>query len=212
MSLFFEITQSLDGFVAGPAPSREDPLGKGGEALHEWAFRLNAWKEPHGRGSDGAADTPEDAMVRGSQARAGAVIMGRLMFSGGSGPWADDTNANGWWGGEPPFGKPVFVLTHHERAPLMLGATTFEFVTDGIEAALDRATAAAGDKDVQVSGGASVGRQYLAAGLLDELLIHTAPNMLGGGTRLLEGETAQLEIAETLEGPLATHVRYRVVR
>lgn len=210
MGLFFEISQSLDGFAAGPEPSMEDPLGKGGEALHEWIFGLRAWREPHGR--EGGEDGAESAMIAAGRARAGAVIMGRRMFSGGSGPWADDGNANGWWGDEPPFHMPVFVLTHHEREPLALGDTTITFVTDGIESALAQATAAAGDRDVQIAGGARVGRQYLAAGLLDELVIHTTPVLLGAGTRLFEGETAPLEIAETLAGPACTHVRYRVTR
>jgi dihydrofolate reductase len=213
MSLFFEITQSLDGFAAGPEPSMEDPLGRGGEGLHEWALALSAWRDAHGR-DGGATDTPEDAMMRAGRERAGAVIMGRRMFSGGSGPWEADANAKGWWGDEPPFGVPVFVLTHHEREPLTLGATTFHFVTDGIESALEQAQSAADGKDVQVAGGASAGQQYLAAGLLDELLIHTAPVFLGGGTPLFPDapQAAKLEIAETLEGSLATHVRYRVVR
>jgi dihydrofolate reductase len=209
MSLFFEITQSLDGFVAGPDPSMDDPLGKGGEALHEWALALKAWREPHGR--EGGEEGPEGAMMRAQLARAGAVIMGRKMFSGGSGPWPSDPNANGWWGDEPPFGMPVYVLTHHERERLELGATTFHFVTDGIASALEQAQAAAGDNDVQVSGGASAGQQYLAAGLLDELLIHTAPVFLGGGTPLFDGASPTgLEIAETLAGERATHVRYRL--
>lgn len=213
MSVFFEITQSLDGFAAGPDPSLEEPLGKGGEDLHEWALALRAWRESHGidparPGQEG----PENEWMDRSVARAGAVIMGRKMFSGGSGPWAEDPNPHGWWGDEPPFGMPVFVLTHHEREPLTLGATTFHFVTDGIDSALERALAAAGDSDVQISGGASVGRQYLAAGHVDELVIHTAPVFLGTGTRLFDGETASLEIAGTLAGERATHVRYRVVR
>jgi dihydrofolate reductase len=213
MSVFFEITTSLDGFVAGTEPSLEDPLGRGGVALHEWAFRLRAWREPHGRA--GGEEGPEDAQVRAGRARAGAVIMGRTMFSGGSGPWESDPNASGWWGQDPPFKMPVFVLTHHARDPLpMDGGTTFHFVTGGVESALEQATAAAGGKDVQVAGGASAGQQFLEAGLLDELLIHTAPVLLGGGTRLLEHAPVgvRLEIAETLAGRMATHVRYRVAR
>src|SRR4051794_30320096 len=191
MSTWFEITQSLDGFVAGPEPSMQDPLGKRGEDLHEWIVALAAWREPHGH--EGGEEGPESDQIHESRARAGAVVMGRSMFSGGSGPWEDDPNANGWWGDEPPFGMPVFVVTHHEREPLDLGATRFEFVTGGIEEAHERAVAAAGDQDVQIAGGASVGRQALAAGLVDELLIHTAPVLLGGGTRLFDGEVAGLE-------------------
>src|SRR4051794_21085712 len=131
MRVFFEISSSLDGYVAGPDPSLEDPLGRGGEALHEWIFGLRAWREPHGK--EGGEEGPESAMIDATQARLGAVIMGRRMFSGGEGPWADDPKATGWWGDDPPFAVPVFVLTHHEREPLSLGASTFTFVTDGIE-------------------------------------------------------------------------------
>src|SRR3954447_25161861 len=190
MSTWFEISQSLDGFVAGPEPTMEEPLGRRGEELHECILGLAAWREPHGR--DGGEEGPESDQIRAGRARAGAVVMGRSMFSGGSGPWETDGNANGWWGGEPPFGMPVFVLPHHEREPLELGATRFEFVTGGIEEAVERAIAAAGGKDVQIAGGASVGRQALAAGLVDELLLHTAPVLLGGGTRLFDGEVAGL--------------------
>lgn len=209
MSVFYEITTSLDGYVAGPEPSLDDPLGKGGEALHEWVFGLRAWREPHGQ--EGGEEGPESAMIDAGRARAGAVVMGRRMFSGGSGPWASDPNAGGWWGDEPPFRMPVFVVTHHEREPLLLGATTFTFVTGGVEDAVAQALAAAGGKDVQISGGASVGEQALEAGLLDEVLLHTAPLLLGGGTPLFSGtRPAALEITETLAGRLATHVRYRV--
>ena len=140
--------------------------------------------------------------------------MGRRMFSGGTGPgpWADDPNANGWWGDEPPFGHPVFVLTHHDREPLVLGATTFTFVTDGIESALEQARAAAGGKDVLVAGGGSAVQQYLAAGLLDELQVHVAPLLLGDGVRLFDQAAGELELERVIASPAVTHLRYRVVR
>ena len=142
----------------------------------------------------------------------GATIMGRKMFSGGEGAWGEDPNSNGWWGDEPPFRHPVFVLTRHEREPLELGATTFTFVTDGIESALDQAREAAGEKDIAIGGGADVAQQYLRAGLVDEMQIHVAPVFLGGGVRLFEGvgPDLQLEITRVVESPPVTHVQYRV--
>ena len=184
MALTLEITMSLDGFVAGPDPSLEDPLGKGGMNLHEWAFAAQSWREAHGM-TGGEANADSD-VIDEQLARTGATIMGRKMFSGGAGPWEDDPNANGWWGDEPPFGHHVFVLTHHPRETLTLGATTFHFVTDGVESALAQARDAAGEKDVIVAGGAQAGQQYLAAGLLDEMQIHVAPILLGDGTRLFD--------------------------
>jgi dihydrofolate reductase len=206
--IFAGISVSVDGYVAGPSPTLEEPLGAGGEQLHEWAFRLAAWRSAHGlEGGEVDADTP---LVEG--AAAGAVVMGRRMFSGGAGPWADDPNGSGWWGDEPPFHAPVFVVTHHAREPLELTGTTFHFVTDGVEAAVEQARAAAGDANVSIAGGASVVQQCLAAGLLDELTVHTAPVVLGGGTRLFEDGSppGRLEVVEVIAVPLATHVRYRV--
>ena len=210
-NVFAEITMSLDGYVAGPDPSMADPLGKRGEDLHQWAFASQAWNEAHGR-SGGERNADSD-VIEESVGRSGADVMGRLMFSGGSGPWESDENANGWWGDEPPFGQPVFVLTHHEREDLVLGATTFHFVTGGIEEAVSRAREAAGDKDVHIAGGASAIQQTLAAGVLDELLLHVAPILLGGGTPLFAGgETAQLELARTVPSDTVTHLWYRVRR
>jgi dihydrofolate reductase len=138
------------------------------------------------------------------------------MFSGGEGPWEDDPNADGWWGDDPPFRVPVFVLTHHARETVTKGGgTTFSFVTNGIESALEQARAAAGDRDVAVAGGASVARQYLAAGLLDELQIHLVPVLLGGGVALFDGldpARVELEPSRVVESPRVTHVRYRVVK
>jgi dihydrofolate reductase len=210
MALTLEITMSLDGFVAGPDQTLEDPLGKGGMELHEWAFAAQSWREAHGL-SGGEANADSDVIDEQLQ-RTGATIMGRKMFSGGAGPWDADPNANGWWGDEPPFGHPVFVLTHHEREPLVLGATTFTFVTDGIENALEQARAAAGEKDVIVAGGAQAAQQYLAAGLLDELQVHVAPLLLGDGERLFEHASGELELVRTIASPAVTHLRYRVVK
>ena len=204
------ISVSADGYVAGPDQSLENPLGVGGERLHDWVVALRAWRKPHGlEGGEVNASTP---VVEESLANVGAEIMGRGKFGGGPGPWADEWR--GWWGDEPPFHMPVFVLTHHERDPLTLSDTTFTFVTDGIEAALDRARDAAGGKDVLVGGGASVINQYLAAGLVDELELHVVPLVLGGGARLFDGlgPDLQLEQVRVIEAPGVTHLKYRVVR
>jgi len=141
-------------------------------------------------------------------------VMGRKMFSGGAGPWDRDPNANGWWGDEPPFHHPVFVLTHHPREPLELKGTTFTFVTDGIESAWNQAREAAGDKDVTIGGGADVAQQFLEEGLVDEARIHIAPVLLGDGTPLFDPRTAKVRLEKTsvVDTPLATHVRFRVVR
>jgi dihydrofolate reductase len=208
--LFADISISLDGYAAGPNPSLDDPLGVGGEQLHEWVFPLRAWREPHGmEGGEENADSP---LVERVLSRTGAEIMGRRMFSNGEGPWEDDPKAYGWWGDNPPFHHPVFVLTHHEREPLELeGGTTFIFVTDGIESALEQARAAAGDKDVRLCGGAEVIQQYIRAGLLDELHIHVAPILLGGGRRLLEGlDPRQLAAEAVAKSPTGVaHLSYR---
>jgi dihydrofolate reductase len=205
---------SLDGFVAGRDATLEQPLGEGGEGLHEWVLPLASWRGPHGL--EGGETGPDDDLMRETIARPGAVIMGRRMFSGGEGPWAGDPNADAWWGDDPPFHMPVFVLTHHEREPVVKqGGTTFHFVTDGIESALGQARAVAGEKDVQLSGGASVAQQYLSAGLLDELNIHIAPILLGGGVSLfgeLETDTPGLKLSRVVDSPRVTHVRYEVAR
>jgi dihydrofolate reductase len=212
MGVFLDISTSLDGFVAGPRPTLEEPLGEGGEKLHEWVFGLASWRERHGK--PGGATGIDDEVVAEAVARTGAVLMGRRMFSGGQGTWEDDPNADGWWGDDPPFHVPVFVLTHHARDPLpKQGGTTYTFVTDGVERAVERAREAAGDKDVAVGGGASVAQQVLAAGLLDELQLHVVPVLLGGGTRLLEGldPSIRLERTHVLDSPGVTHLRYRVL-
>jgi dihydrofolate reductase len=209
--VIFEISMSLDGYVAGPRATLEKPLGEGGERLHEWLFAVKEFREPHGM--EGGETNADSAMVAERLRRTGATVMGRRMFSGGSGPWEEDPNADGWWGENPPFHHPVFVLTQHAREPLrMEGGTTFTFVSDGIESALEQAREAAGDKDVLVAGGADVARQYLDAGLLDELQIHLVPVLLGGGVRLFDGPVgAELERASVAESPSGVvHLTYRV--
>jgi dihydrofolate reductase len=212
--VFAEISMSLDGYVAGPYPSLEKPLGEGGDQLHEWAFPLKSFREPHGL--PGGETGPDDDLVAESLRTTGAVVMGRRMFSGGEGPWDDDVNAEGWWGDEPPFHIPVFVLTQHAREPLaMKGGTTFTFVTDGVESAIEDARAAAAEKNVSVAGGANVIDQCINAGLVDELQIHLAPVLLSDGARLFDGvgpELPRFELTQVHESPLVTHLRYRVIK
>jgi dihydrofolate reductase len=210
--LTIDLTMSLDGYVAGPDPSLEDPLGVGGERLHEWALAARSWREAHGQ--EGGEAGPDADVIQEHLDAIGASIMGRKMYSGGSGPWEGDPKRRGWWGDSPPFRHPVFVLTHHAREPLELeGGTTFHFVTEGIEAALERARAAAGGKDVHVAGGAEAAQQYLAAGLVDRLQVHVAPLLLGRGTRLFDAlgdAPPSLELDRVVDSPAATHLRYRV--
>ena len=203
-----EISISLDGFAAGPNQRKEHPLGEGGEDLHEWILKTESWRSQHGK--EGGEKGPDDDAARWSGQGAGAYIMGRNMFGPPEGgEW--DESWRGWWGENPPYHVPVFVLTHYPREPLtMEGGTTFHFVTDGIEAALEQARAAAGDQHVYVIGGANAIQQYLAAGLLDELRLHIAPIVLGGGERLFENVgDPKLEQVEVVAG-MATHVKYRV--
>jgi dihydrofolate reductase len=211
---FLDISMSLDGFVAGPNPTLEEPLGAGGERLHDWVLRLASWREMHGL--EGGETGPDDDLVRAMRERVGAEIMGRRMFSGGEGPWEDDPNADAWWGDNPPFHHPVFVLTHHPRETVVKdGGTTFYFVNDGIESALEQGRAAAEDQDVALGGGASVAQQYLGAGLLDELHIHVAPILLGGGVSLfgeLGTDAPPLKLTKVVESPFVTHLSYEVER
>jgi dihydrofolate reductase len=205
------ISMSLDGFAAGPEQSAENPLGIGGMALHEWAVPLRAFRESHGEeGGEEDASTP---IIEERFENVGASIMGRNMFGGGPGPWGEDP-WTGWWGDEPPFHHPVFVLTHHSREPLELSDTTFHFVTDGIEPALDRAREAAAGRDVSLGGGASAVQQYLTAGLLDEIIVSVVPVFLGGGAPLFDGlaPESELEQAEVIPAPRVTHIRYRLAR
>jgi dihydrofolate reductase len=211
--LIFDISMSLDGFVAGPNPTLEEPLGERGEELHEWITRLASWRVQHGlSGGDTGLD---DEVVKESTGRAGAFVMGRRMFSGGAGSWEDDPKADGWWGDDPPFRAPVFILTHHAREPVeKQEGTTYNFVTDGIESALEQARTVAGDKDVQVAGGASVVQQCLNAGLLDEFQVHVVPVFLGSGVRLFDDLRGRpdLELARVIDSPAVTHLSYRVKR
>jgi dihydrofolate reductase len=202
------IAISLDGFVAGPNMSVDEPMGDGGERLHEWILATASWREQHGKqGGERSADSD---VVEGLVEGTGAYVMGRRMFGLGEGPW--DESWKGWWGDDPPFRTPVFVLTHHPREPLaMEGGTTFHFVTDGIESALEQARAAAGENDVQIAGGASAIQQVLKAGQLDELFLHIVPIVLGSGRRLLENVgDPTLEPVEVVGSPAVTHVRYRI--
>jgi dihydrofolate reductase len=189
---------SVDGFVAGPRQSTANPIGDGGIRLHEWHF------DPQG---------DDQRIIDEWQTSPGAYIMGRNMFGPGRGAW--DPAWTGWWGDEPDYHAPVFVLTHHARESLtMQGGTTFHFVTAGIESALEQAKAAAGDRNVEIAGGASTVNAYLAAGAIDELHLHIAPMLLGAGERLFDGVPADLQLAPiAVSGsPGATHVKYRVGR
>src|SRR5260221_14718764 len=184
--LRLRISMSLDGFVAGPNQSVNDPLGVGGMRLHEWVFPLAVWRGP--QGLDGGEVSPSSAVVEELLANIGATVMGRNMFGGHPGPWRASEPWNGWWGTDPPFHHPVFVLTHPPREPLHLdGGNTFTFVTDGIESALAQAREAAGGRDVSLAGGAHAARQYLAAGRVDEMAISLVPVLLGSGERLFDG-------------------------
>jgi len=206
-----QISVSVDGYVAGPNQSEQEPLGEGGERLHDWVIELESWRRAHGK--EGGEVNASTQVMDETLENIGAAVMGRNMFGPiGGGPWDDEWK--GWWGDNPPYHYPVFVITHHEREPLeMEGGTTFYFVTDGIEAALERAKEAAGNEDVGLWGGGDVINQYLAAGLLDELELHIAPVVLGGGSRLFEGvgPDVQLDRVRVIEAPGVTHVKYRVL-
>ena len=208
--LRFKISMSLDGFVAGPSQSVENPLGIGGGRLHEWAFQLAEFRALLGlEGGEVNESTP---VVEESLANIGATVMGRNMFGGHPGPWDAKNPWNGWWGVNPPFHHPVFVLTNHARKPLELdGGTTFKFVTDGIEAALKQARQAAGGKDVSLAGGAKAAQQYLAAGLVDEMEINLVPTLLGSGERLFDGvgdNLHGLDLVRTVATPKVTHLKF----
>ena len=208
--LRLQISMSLDGFVAGPDQSVTHPLGVGGMRLHEWVVPLATWRAVHGMAGGDVDEST--AVVEESTANIGATIMGRNMFGGHPGPWDPQKAWKGWWGDNPPFHHPVFVLTHHARAPLALeGGTTFTFVTDGIEPALAQARRAAGGKDVSLAGGAKAAQQYLAAGLVDEMEIRLAPTLLGAGERLFEAvgdDLHGLELVLVVAAPKVTHLKF----
>jgi dihydrofolate reductase len=208
--LRFRISMSLDGFVAGPSQSVDNPLGIGGMRLHEWVFPLSAWRAMHGL--QGGEVNESTRVVEESLVNIGASVMGRNMFGGHPGPWDARKPWDGWWGVNPPFHHPVFVLTHHAREPLQLeGGTTFTFVTEGIEAALEQAQRVARGRDVSLAGGASAAQQYLAAGLVDEMEIHVVPTLLGSGERLFDGvgdDLHGLELVRTVAAPKVTHFKF----
>jgi dihydrofolate reductase len=190
------LSVSLDGFVAGPGQSEEHPLGIGGERLHDWAFATRTFRQL--LGMEGGATGPEDDLAARGVQGVGAHIIGRNMFGPVRGPWGRE-DWTGWWGEEPPYHHPVFVLTHHPREPIaMQGGTTFHFVTDGIEAALERARAASGEQAVRIGGGAATVRQYLKAGLVDEMHLAVTPVLLGRGERLFE-DLPELNDAFTID-------------
>jgi dihydrofolate reductase len=206
------ISTSLDGYVAGPSQSEENPLGEGGERLHDWLVELKSWRE--GAGMEGGVENASNAVFAEAIANVGAEIMGRGKFGPARrGPWGGNP-WQGWWGDDPPFHKPVFVVTHHEREPLSLSDTTYTFVTDGIQSALERAREASRDRDVFIGGGANIINQYLAAGLVDELELHVVPILLGGGARLFAGVSPDLKLEElrAVEAPGVAHLKYRVVK
>lgn len=200
-------TISLDGFGAGPNQDVDNPLGIGGTGLHQWFIPTQTFQRNHG-GSDGTTGIDDDFAARGF-ANVGAWIIGRNMFGPVRGPWPD-LNWKGWWGDSPPYHVPVFVLTHHERPSVeMAGGTTFHFVTGGIHAALDRARAAANEKDVRIGGGANVIQQYLRASLIDELHFAISPILLGRGERLFDGvdmRALNYECVQFVSTEKATHV------
>src|SRR5262245_41006788 len=174
----FQVSVSVDGYMAGPNQSLDEPLGVGGEDLHRWFFDTHVWHAMQGQ--PGGEQNASSAVIEEAFRDLGATVMGRKMFGGGPGPWDDEHPWTGWWGDDPPYHTPVFVLTHYARQPVeMEGGTTFFFVTDGIESALAQAKDAAGDRDVQIGGGARAINQYLAAGLVDEFELHVAPIVLG---------------------------------
>jgi dihydrofolate reductase len=200
---------SLDGFTAGPEQSTKDPLGIGGEGLHQWVLPLAAWRVPHGL--EGGAVNESTPVVEEELANIGATIMGRNMFGGHPGPWDPAAPWKGWWGENPPFHHPVFVLTRYPRPPLALqGGTTFTFVTEGIGPALELARRAAAGRDVSLAGGADVARQYLTAGLVDEMELHVIPALLGAGERLFDGvaDLNDLRLVRTVAAPDVTHLKF----
>ena len=200
---------SIDGFGAGPRQGIDNPLGVGGLRLHEWVFATRAWHQR--QGTDGGAAGLDDRFIEEGDAGMGATIMGRNMFGPIRGGWPDET-WTGWWGDDPPYHYQVFILTHHARAPItMQGGTTFNFVTDGLEAALQRAFAAADGRDVRLGGGAATIQQYLRARLVDEMHLAIVPIFLGEGERLfdhLDGISANYECVELVSSPTVVHARF----
>jgi dihydrofolate reductase len=208
----FHISVSLDGFVAGPDQSEDHPLGVGGEDLHEWVVGLEAWRRQHGlEGGEGNPSTP---VVEEAQSNVGATIMGRNMFGGGPGPWSQDPPWNGWWGDDPPFHTPVYVLTHHPREPLEMKGGTTLLLRDRWDRGGPRASEASRRwPGCDIGGGADVIQQYLAAGFFDEFELHVVPVLLGAGERLLQNVGhLTVEQVRAIDAPGVTHIKYRVVK
>jgi dihydrofolate reductase len=207
--LRLRISLSLDGYVAGPNQSVQNPLGEGGEELHRWIFPLAVWRKPHGL--EGGKTDESTPVLEEELSNIGATIMGRNMFGGHPGPWDRANPWKGWWGARPPFHHPVFVVTTHARPPLeMEGGTVFTFVTEGIAQAYDLARRAASGKDVALAGGANIAQQYLNAGLVDEMQLHIAPILLGSGQRLFDGvkDLHGLALVQTVAAPNVTHLKF----
>lgn len=206
------ITMSIDGYSAGPRQSEQQPMGEGGMRLHQWAFPLQFFHEMQGKTEPGQVNE-SDAAVREQQGNVGATIMGRNMFGPVRGRWSDSPTWTGWWGPNPPYHHPVFVLTHHARAPLTLeGGNVFHFVTGGVDAALAEARAVAGAKDIHVAGGASCIQQFLQKGLIDQITINVAPVFMSDGERLFDkiGDAMQrFTHKKTVRGPVATHLTFQ---
>ncbi len=201
---------SLDGYVAGPLQSVDSPLGEGGMRLHDWVFQLRAFRAEHGM--EGGIENESSVTVREALENVGATIMGRNMFGGHPGDWSKENPWDGWWGANPPYHHPVFVLTTHARDPLVMeGGTTFHFVTDGIESALAQARRAAGEKDIQLAGGANAAQQYLRAGLVDQIDMSLVPVLLGAGERLFDtvgDDLFGLKLVRTIATPEVVHLRF----
>ena len=207
--LRFRTAISLDGYTAGPQQSVENPLGIGGMRLHDWAFELAEFRAAHGL--EGGISNGSSKVLVESLENIGAGIMGRNMFGGHPGPWKTTNPWNGWWGENPPYHHPVFVLTHHPRETLTLqGGNVFTFVTEGMQAAYRLAKAAAGGRDISLAGGAAVARQFLLAGLVDEMELHQVPILLGAGERLFDGVTdlQGLKLVRTIAEPNVTHLKF----
>lgn len=203
------LTISLDGYAAGPNQSLDNPMGIGGMKIHEWALATRAWRASHGM--EGGEEGLDNEFIELGELNIGATIMGRNMFGPIRGPWTEE-DWKGWWGDDPPFHHPVFVLTHFQREPIRMdGGTSFNFVTHGIASALEQAFDVANGADVRVGGGPDTIQQYLRAGLIDEMHVAIAPILLGGGTRLfdnLEGGAIEYECVELIGAPTVVHARF----
>ena len=206
-------TLSVDGYAAGPDQSLDNPIGISGQRLHDGAFATRTFRQMFGM--EAGEEGLDDSYAARGDIGIGATIMGRNMFGGGRGPWSTQEPWTGWWGPNPPYHTPTFVVTHHARAPLaMEGGTTFYFVTDGIESALKQAREAAGDLDIRIGGGGATANQYLAAGLVDEIELNIVPKIMGAGVPLFSGlaqDHPRLEPLRAVAGPEVTHVKYRVL-